>query len=109
MYTLVNSARRLNLIAAPPFHEVIVGDIFHVRAEVDASVPIDRVVIAFEEHFLEVVAGERIVEAPPGTNRLELEWTLYAKAASPEVAIVGIRAQAEGLMQLAEVRVRISP
>ncbi len=108
VYTLVSSARRLRLIGGPPFQEVGVGNIFHVRAEADASAPIDRITIEFEEHLLELIAGARTVEALPETYRLEVKWTFYAKAPSTDPLIIRIRAQAADLMQVAEVTAKIT-
>jgi len=98
-------ANRLLLMAVPPLQEACVGQVCHIGAQLEATLPVE-VTIEFPERFFELVTTTRTRNVEPGTHTLE--WTLYAKTATTDPVRLKIEARSVELYQLAEVIVRIA-
>jgi hypothetical protein len=96
---------RLLLVAVPPLQEACVGQLCHIGAQLETTLPVE-VTIDFPERFFELVTTTRTRRVEPGTHTLA--WTLYAKIAATDPVRLKIEARSVALYQLAEVIVRIA-
>jgi hypothetical protein len=101
---LKSPANRLSLRAVPPLQEIAVGQLFHARALVESTLPVE-VTMIFPEVIFDLLTGQQSVQVPEGTHTLD--WSLYVKPAPPSDSRLKFQARSGGLYQTAELIVRI--